>query len=189
MKKSILAAIILTVAFIVTAAIKQNQEFLFYSLTLVVLVSLVFILDKRFNFSAVGLWGFDAWMVLHLAGGLATVGGVSLYALLLLPIVGEPYHILKYDQLVHVYCYVVIAILAYEVLAGLLTESSALAIASLTVLLAMGIGALNEVVEFMAVVAVGSTGVGDYMNNAIDLVANLLGGILGAAYCVMRQRH
>ena len=126
-------------------------------------------------------------MVRHLAGGLATVGGVSLYALVLLPIVGESYYILKYDQLVHVYCYVVIAIVVYEVLAQLLTKSSALTTPSLTILEAMGIRALNKVVEFITVVAVGSTGVGDYMNNAIDLVANLLGGILGAAYLAARH--
>ncbi len=103
--------------------------------------------------------GFQSLDGAVLAGGLATVGGVSLYALALLPIVGEPYYILEYDQLVHVYCYVVIAIVVYEVLAQLLTKSSALTTASLTVLEAMGIGALNKVVEFIAVVAVGSTGV------------------------------
>ena len=122
-------------------------------------MSLAFLLDKCFNFSLIGLWGFNLWMVMLLAGGLATVGGVSLYVLVLLPIVGEPYYILKYDQLVHVYCYVVVAIVVYEVLAQLLTKSSVLTAASLTVLMAMGIGALNEMVEFIAVVAVGSTGV------------------------------
>ena len=122
-------------------------------------MSLVFLLDKCFNFSLIGLWGFNLWMVMLLAGGLATVGGVSLYVLVLLPIVEEPYYILKYDQLVHVYCYVVVVIVVYEVLAQLLTKSSVLTAASLTVLMAMGIGALNEMVEFIAVVAVGSTGV------------------------------
>ena len=52
-----------------------------------------------------------------------------------------------------------VAIVVYEVLAQLLTKSSVLTAASLTVLMAMGIGALNEMVEFIAVVAVGSTGV------------------------------
>ncbi len=122
-------------------------------------MSLAFLLDKCFNFSLIGLWGFNLWMVMLLAGGLATVGGVSLYVLVLLPIVEEPYYILKHDQLVHVYCYVVVAIVVYEVLAQLLTKSSVLTAASLTVLMAMGIGALNEMVEFIAVVAVGSTGV------------------------------
>ncbi len=159
MRTSILGASILTIAFIATAAVKQKQGFLFHSLTLILLMSLAFLLDKCFNFSLIGLWGFNLWMVMLLAGGLATVGGVSLYVLVLLPIVGEPYYILKYDQLVHVYCYVVVAIVVYEVLAQLLTKSSVLTAASLTVLMAMGIGALNEMVEFIAVVAVGSTGV------------------------------
>ena len=66
----------MTIAFIATAAVKQNQGFLFHSLTLILLMSLVFLLDKCFNFSLIGLWGFNLWMVMLLAGGLATVNGV-----------------------------------------------------------------------------------------------------------------
>jgi putative membrane protein len=48
----------------------------------------------------------------------------------------------------------------------------------------MGLGALNEIVEFAAVVASPSTGVGGYYNTALDLVFNGLGAtlaVIGAA--------
>ena len=41
-------------------------------------MSLVFLLDKCFNFSLIRLWDFNLWIVMLLAGGLAAVGGVSL---------------------------------------------------------------------------------------------------------------
>ena len=49
----------------------------------------------------------------------------------------------------------------------------------IVVLAAIGVGALNEVFEFMMVVILPNIGVGDYTNNAIDLVANSLCAILG----------
>ena len=57
-----------------------------------------------------------------------------------------------------------------------------------TVLAASSIGALNEVIEFIAVIALDSEGVGGYTNTAIDLVANLLGAIVGTLYMYRKYR-
>ena len=53
---------------------------------------------------------------------------------------------------------------------------------SLIVLGGMGIGALNEIIEFAAVVIFGQTGVGGYWNTALDLVFNLLGAIAATIF-------
>lgn len=42
----------------------------------------------------------------------------------------------------------------------------------------MGFGALNEVIEFIAVLTIPNTNVGGYENTGWDLVANLVGTIL-----------
>ena len=55
------------------------------------------------------------------------------------------------------------------------------------VLAASSIGALNEIVEFLAVILLGSEGVGDYTNTAIDLVANLIGAIVGTLFMHARR--
>jgi hypothetical protein len=45
---------------------------------------------------------------------------------------------------------------------------------------AMGFGALNELIEFLAVLSVPETGVGGYYNTGLDIVANALGAICAA---------
>jgi uncharacterized membrane protein YjdF len=181
-KRSLAASVALLGVFIVAALVRGNHEFLFYASTLMVVLGVLFLLDRHYDFSALSLWGFDAWLLLHLLGGMGTVGGTRLYDYMLLPVVGEPYEILKYDQLVHVFCYAVMAMLVWEVIARLTGAGHTLATILLTVLAASGIGGLNEIVEFAAVVLVGSTGVGGYSNTALDLVANLLGAGIGAGY-------
>jgi hypothetical protein len=47
----------------------------------------------------------------------------------------------------------------------------------------MGFGALNEVVEFIAVLTIPNTNVGGYENTGWDLVANLTGTVV-AAVCI-----
>ncbi len=48
-----------------------------------------------------------------------------------------------------------------------------------------GVGALGEVVEFAAVVAVPDTNVGGYTIAAVDLVCNLIGGLIATGWLVM----
>ena len=46
----------------------------------------------------------------------------------------------------------------------------------------MGVSAINEIIEFSTVVFFGSTGVGGYYNNAIDLVFNFIGALIAVFY-------
>lgn len=58
-------------------------------------------------------------------------------------------------------------------------------------LVGMGIGALNEVVEFGLTLVLEDTNVGGYTNTGRDLVANLLGAAVAAAVAARRhaRRH
>jgi len=51
----------------------------------------------------------------------------------------------------------------------------------------LGLGALNEIVEFIITVVVQSTGVGSYVNNALDLVFNFVGALI--AFWYVRKRE
>ena len=54
----------------------------------------------------------------------------------------------------------------------------------------MGMGALNEVVEFMAVLNAPETGVGGYFNTALDLTFNMLGVLFAlAAISICRKKQ
>lgn len=187
MKKTLVATAVLLLAFIVAAVVRQNHEFLLYAATLVVLLAVLVALDRKIDFSQTALWAFNAWMLMHLMGGMASIDGIRLYDYMLFTWIGPPYEILKYDQFVHVFCYFAIAILVYEAVSWVVAPARGLARAVITVLAASGIGGLNEVIEFSAVVIVGSTGVGGYTNTALDLVANLIGAMLGTVFCALRN--
>jgi hypothetical protein len=56
-------------------------------------------------------------------------------------------------------------------------------LSGLLILISLGIGALNELIELIAVVFLGATeGVGGYINNALDIVFNLFGAVISCIY-------
>lgn len=164
------------------ALLSGNFEFLIYAVTTIILVVLLHAGDRHFGFNTAVLWGFDLWILLHILGGLLPVDGGVLYSLVLVDIVGEPYSILKYDQLVHVYCYFVATLLLWQIIAAFRPQGSFHALAIITVLAAGGVGALNELIEFTTTVLVPDTNVGGYENTALDIVANFAGAMLAVAW-------
>ncbi len=54
-------------------------------------------------------------------------------------------------------------------------------------MMGLGVGGLNEIVEFIAVLTIPETGVGGYDNTLWDMVFNLLGACAAAAS--LRTRH
>tara|TARA_R110000823_G_scaffold47903_16_gene121931 strand:- start:20488 stop:21081 length:594 start_codon:yes stop_codon:yes gene_type:complete len=159
-----------------------NYEFLLYAAVTLVLVGLIHAGDRRFAFNTSVLWGVNLWLVLHILGGLWPVGDSVLYSLVLIDLVGEPYSILKYDQVVHAYCYFIVALLLWQVISAARQTLGFGLLASLTVLAAAGVGGGNEVIEFAATVLVPDTNVGGYENTAIDLVANFVGACLAVPF-------
>lgn len=166
----------------------QNYEFLIYAISVVVLIVILYKTDQYFKFKQPALWLFNIWLILHILGGLASYQGVRFYDLILLNLVDEPYQILKYDQLVHFYCYVVISILMWSVVQKIIKKNaSSVVVCVVTILAASSIGAINEIIEFLAVVVLDTDGVGGYFNTVIDLVANLLGAITGTLYMYAKK--
>ena len=182
MRKPFLFAYALAAVLGAWSLINQNYEFLIYAVIALVLVVLIDLGDRKFSFSPAVLWGFNLWLLLHILGGLLPVGDSVLYSWVLIDIVGEPYSILKYDQVVHTYCYFIIALLLWRVVAAARLDASRWLLVPFTVLAASGVGGINEIVEFAATVMVPDTNVGGYENTAIDLVANFLGACLAIPF-------
>jgi len=185
MKKGLKFLLIFTllvlIGFLVKAILAKNYEFIGYWVVLVLLFLFVVKLNKKFNFPLSGLWFFSIWSMLHMAGGLIKINSIRLYDLILIDILGSPYFILKYDQVIHAYCYFAISILVYFALKKYTKNKKALIVFS--ILSALGIGLLNEVIEFgMVIFADASEAVGDYYNTALDLVFNLIGSVFGAFF-------
>ncbi len=184
-----IAAVCSLLFFTAVILVKGNYEFLFYLFVVLALAIAVCIAQKKVHFPPFVLWHLVAWAILHLAGGNLSFAGTKLYDVVLYPIVGEPYQILKFDQSVDVYGFFAATLAAYYVLKPLLKkEHHACALFFIVILAGLGLGALNEILEFTATLLVSHTGVGGYINNALDLVADLLGAIIAMIYLRKRER-
>lgn len=157
-----------------------NYEFIVYILTMAGLIALVGLSLQVAEYPPAMLWALSFWGLAHMAGGGVPVGGSVLYNLHLVPLIetGEVF-VLKYDQLVHAYGFGVAAWLLHHLLLRHFPETRGTATAVFYPLLgAMGLGALNEMIEFSAVLLVPDTNVGGYINTALDLVFNTLGAAI-----------
>ena len=73
----------------------------------------------------------------------------------------------------------VATILMYELIKPKLKLNNRWVAVSIVVVMAgLGVGALNELLEFIATVLVPETGGGGYVNTSLDLVSDLIGAIL-----------
>ncbi|MAE49441.1 hypothetical protein CMI48_01295 [Candidatus Pacearchaeota archaeon] len=160
---------------------RQNYEFLMYIGVIAFFFILILATNKKVNYSNTVLWGLVIWAILHLSGGSFFPNGTLLYSTILVPL-SETYQILKYDQFVHIVGFAVATLLAYELLKPHLNKPTSASIAIITIMAGLGIGALNEIVEFTAVVILPETGVGGYINTSLDLVADLVGAVLAWIY-------
>jgi len=134
------------------------------------------------------LWGLTAWALLHMSGGGLYIDEVKVYEIILIPL-SEQYHIFRYDQFVHIVGFGVATLVMYYLIKPLLRPNLDrwVALSIVIVMAGLGVGALNEIVEFAATVLVPETGVGGYTNTSLDLVSDLVGAVLAIA--IIRTRR
>jgi len=167
----------------------KDYEFLWYVVVLVFFFLLIGLTLHKSKFDYLTLWGLSIWGLLHMAGGGLIVNGNVLYALKIIHLfnIGDTY-VLKFDQFVHAFGFGVTVLVVWHLLKPYLNNKTNYKIIyPLLVAISMGAGALNEIVEFMAVVAFPQTGVGGYYNTALDLVSNMFGAIIGV--CIVHFRR
>ncbi len=176
------------IAAITASMMKGNREFLFYIIVMLVLIGVMVLVHRRVRLTMPLLWAFSVWGLLHMAGGLVPLPAgwpyngehAVLYSWWLIP------DLLKYDQVVHAYGFGITTWLCWHGLSrsvrasdgGPLRPTGGLLL--LCAAAGMGFGALNEVVEFIAVLTIPNTNVGGYLNTGWDLVANLAGATIAA---------
>ena len=179
------------VPLIIKFTLEGNYEFLAYVGQVVFLLAIIMLTIHKTRFPMWLLVMLSVWSALHMAGGSVVVGDGVLYAykfhhFVTLGDEGLDGYILKYDQIVHFFGFFVATFVAYWLLLAQLKPNFRLgAIVFVAVLAGMGFGAINEIIEFGAVLAAPETGVGGYYNTAIDLVANGLGA-LTAAFLILK---
>jgi len=166
---------------------RGNDEFLFYGAVIVALGGLLVWVQPRVKFEPAVLWGLTLWGLAHMAGGSLKVKGDVLYGLILVNLVPS-LGILRYDQIVHIIGFGVAALMCFHLLKPHLRADvgRSAGLLFLVILMGSGLGAINEILEFIAVLLFPQTNVGGYTNTAMDLCCNLIGGTLAVLIFVRR---
>lgn len=165
-----------------------NQEFVLYAGAMVLMIGGVVALDRRVRFSNTVLLALALWGLAHMCGGVVPIDidgekGV-LYA-------WRPFEQLpRYDQVIHAYGFFCATLASAECVSAAVSPGRPLRIgAGLAIgfaLMGMGLGAVNEIIEFVATLVLPKTGVGGYTNTGWDLVSNAVGALTGAALLRLR---
>jgi len=175
--------IIYLVLFAILAFIKGNYEFLYYISILSFLIFIISYYHKKMHLTTQVLLGLTILGIMHVLGGNIFISGMRLYDFWLIQ------NIFKYDNFVHAFGTFVVTFVVYSLIQPYLTKKSfqkKFLMFIFLILITVGLGAINEIVEFFAVMFLGAAKtVGDYTNNALDLVFNLIGSII-ASFIIIR---
>lgn len=128
------------------------------------------------------LWAVSLVGLGNMLGGVLLVDGVPLYT-------AEFIGALRYDKFFHAVAAGAMVFIAWEAMKRWAGRGYAFGpmLLVMTFLVVMGGGAVVEIAEFIGS-SVSDVSVGDYANNALDLVANAVGAIvvIGAVWWVER---
>jgi VanZ family protein len=168
----------------------KSVEFIAYAGMMVVFIGLVLFLNSKARFSHSTLWMLGVWGALHMFGGTVQIPAawadtdtprIVLYTLRIHP------NLPRYDQLTHAFGFFTATLACWEALRHLTHARTGLALSAAAALMGMGLGAVNEVLEFFIALNVENNGVGGWKNTGWDLVSNAIGAILAGAWTLRRR--
>ena len=182
--KIILAAItiIYTLIFAFLYLQKENYEFIGYVGVMILITILIVYLNSKYNFSLGSLIGMSIWGLMHMSGGYFIVGEGVLYGYLIFPF-------LRFDQFVHAWGFGFATLLSYYIIRPSFNIKDNLKLGVFLVFIGMGLGAINEIIEFIAVLSLPQTGVGGYENTMKDIVFNTFGAIIAVGYINLKNKY
>lgn len=158
-----------------------NIEFISYIGVILFIFALLYTTLDKTKIPVSILAAISLWGLLHMMGGsIPTADGV-LYAWKIFPFYdgGGEFYILKFDQLVHGYLYAVVALLFLHLLRNYFdNKHSQILIGFIAIMASLGVSAINEIIEFIAVLTVPDNGVGGYYNTVLDIVFNFIGSLI-----------
>jgi len=155
----------------------KNYEFVYYAILILVIISLIICSMKKMKYTYGLLWWLTLWGLMHFAGGGISLKGQRLYDLILIPITND---VFRYDQLVHIIGFGAATLLMYQIIQASLSYpiKDWFSVGLVVVMAGLGIGAINEIIEFVASLLLPNTNSGGYFNTSLDLVSDLIGGVL-----------
>ena len=163
---------------------KGNDQAPFYAVFIAIGAFVVVRLHTRFGLSRLVLWSLASWGLAHMVGGLVEFGGEVIYEHSLGA--GE----LRFDKVVHFFGFGSATLAAYEVLRNsVATEARSRSVAIAALFVGLGVGAINETIEFVITLLPGESNVGGFSNTGWDLVANAAGAVVAASLAPAAERN
>jgi hypothetical protein len=177
----------LLLAFGTVFLLRKNFEFVIYVGVVAVCLALITLTFWRVAYSIATLWGLTIWSIMHMAGGGIYLNSVRLYDIIIIPL-SQTYPILRYDQVVHTFGFAAATLTMFDLLRPLLKENfdRFVALSVVVIMAGLGVGALNEIAEALVAAIIPASGVGGYVNTALDLISDLLGAILAMLFIKWR---
>ncbi|MBW2969577.1 DUF2238 domain-containing protein [Candidatus Woesearchaeota archaeon] len=177
-----IVALLMTVVLIVSTVIfwqAKNIEFIYYNILFFIMLVFIVCTQRRLHLGIPVLIGFSVLFIMHLSGGLVVIGNTRLYDMV--------FKFLPFDKIHHFVLGLVFSFLTVSLFVDVKKwrHKKRALFFFFVVLAALGFGAVVEIMEFVGVMFLGSPGVGDYANNAADLVADLFGAAAGAVIMML----
>ncbi len=175
----LLGTLVIAIGFAVLFLIQGNFEFLGYFPFLVFFIFFIAITltETKLPNTLLGMLLF--WFLLCMLGGSVHIGDAKLYDYLIWPLYGKgtEFAFIRYDQFVHMLGTGLLAAAIHWAIRLHSPQIKRLWRFAFAALAGMGVGTLNELLEFAAVLVLPNTGVRGYYNNELDLVFNALGAV------------
>ncbi|MDD5177999.1 MAG: DUF2238 domain-containing protein [Candidatus Nanoarchaeia archaeon] len=170
--------------FTIFFVLRGNYEFLYYTALMLFVILFFVIFYKKFNFPVWSMFGLTVLLTLHILGGHVDVGNVRLYDFWIIP------GVLKYDNPVHFLGIFTVTFMINHLIRPHLKKTTIKSTWFLYLItLSLGVAGFYEILELVPSVWLGAKNqVGDYLNNALDLVFGLLGSITAALIIVRKKR-
>lgn len=149
---------------------KARPGFVYYALGVLALYLTLWLVLRRHEFPVWASLLLQSAVVGHMAGRFVYIGGHSLYLFVFAGI--------HMDKVIHAFntgAGAVFIVVLFRTLGLKLRGWEGF----IVVMVACGMAALIEIIEYTSTLVLVTHNVGDYVNNAQDLVANLGGAILG----------
>ncbi|MFQ5554529.1 MAG: hypothetical protein ACE5GC_04050 [Acidimicrobiia bacterium] len=153
-----------------------------YAVFMPVAFAIVLRVDMRAGLTTVTLAGLAVWGLGHMAGGLVPIGGEVLYEQWLLPF-------LRFDHVVHAVGFGFAGLAVWETLRVNMSDATAGAAGTVVFLGGMGLGGLNELLEFLITRVSAETNVGGFENTGWDLAANSVGTATAATWVALSRAN
>ncbi len=161
-----------TLVFSIHAFLNSNYEFLYYAVLIILLIIYIYKKQHALWLSNKIIVGLAIIGLLHFAGGTLYIDGTRLYDLSLMAGI-------HYDNVVHAFAMFVATFVSYNLLSLYMPphiQEHRPAFLLLIFLVTLGLGAVNEITEFMAVLLFeAGARVGDFYNTGWDFVFNTIG--------------